>query len=229
MTIGTRGEDRQARTPLVVCVVDQSGRLSEISANAAQSIGWGAGHRETSLHEWVHPEDVHRLMGLLATSTANSTAASASVRIRAGNSEWLTVQCLVSPLVARDPTQYAVAIRVPYEGNESPDERAARFEGHLWRIALEVQAADLGGRRGLHEDWWAEPGLGGLSERQAEILRRIVRGERVPDIARELVVTESTVRNHLSGIYRKFGVHSQSALMLRLMPRASDDSPDAQA
>jgi DNA-binding NarL/FixJ family response regulator len=159
-------------------------------------------------------------MGLLTTSTATSQAANGSVRIRAGTGEWLTVQCLVSPLVARDPTYYALAIRLPYEGGESPDQRAARFEGHLWRIALEVQAADLGGRRGLHEDWWAEPGLDGLSERQTEILRRIVRGERVPDIARELVVTESTVRNHLSGIYRKFGVHSQSALMLRLMPRA---------
>jgi DNA-binding NarL/FixJ family response regulator len=85
-----------------------------------------------------------------------------------------------------------------------------------------VQAADLGGRRGRHDDWWADPSLAGLSERQTEILRRVVRGERVPDIALELVVSESTVRNHLSGIYRKFGVHSQAALMLRLMPRAAD-------
>jgi DNA-binding NarL/FixJ family response regulator len=87
---------------------------------------------------------------------------------------------------------------------------------------MEVQSAELGGRLGRHEPWWANPALAGLTERQTEILRRVVRGERVPNIARELVVTASTVRNHLSSIYRKFGVHSQSELMLRLMPRDAD-------
>jgi DNA-binding CsgD family transcriptional regulator len=137
---------------------------------------------------------------------------------------------MVSPLVSRNPvsrdsSRHAIAIRLPYVGVEPADDRASRLEGHLWRIALEVQAAGLGGRPGHHEQWWAEPELAELSERQAEILRRTVRGERVSDIARELVVTESTVRNHLSGIYRKFGVHSQTALMLRLMPRAADSNP----
>jgi DNA-binding NarL/FixJ family response regulator len=66
--------------------------------------------------------------------------------------------------------------------------------------------------------WAPEPALpGDLSRRQLEILRRLVRGERVPTIARELSVSQSTVRNHLSAIYRSLGVHSQSELLARLM------------
>jgi DNA-binding NarL/FixJ family response regulator len=133
----------------------------------------------------------------------------------------------VSPLSAQNPQRYAVALRLPYARIEPPDERASRLEGHLRRIAVEVRSAELAGRRGHHEPWWANPTLAGLTERQMEILRRIVRGERVPEIARELVVTASTVRNHLSSIYRKFGVHSQSELMLRLLPPDADGEQSA--
>ena len=52
----------------------------------------------------------------------------------------------------------------------------------------------------------------------SEVLRRLTRGERVAGIARDLFVSQSTVRNHLSAIYRRLGVHSQSELLARLMP-----------
>jgi DNA-binding CsgD family transcriptional regulator len=224
MSTEATADDQQLADRLVLCVVGESGQLTEISANADDLLGWGEAHRNTALQDWVHPEDVPMLAAALATSPATGPPPAVAVRIRGRAGQWLRVQCLVSPLLARDPSRYAVAIRLPYGGLEPPDERASRLEGHLWRIALEVQAAGLIGRRGLEEAWWSEPALAGLSERQAEILRRTVRGDRVADIARQLVITESTVRNHLSGIYRKFGVHSQSALMLRLMPRDTDDS-----
>ena len=102
-------------------------------------------------------------------------------------------------------------------------ERATALEGHLWRIAMEVQAANIGHRPGLSDAWWNDPALRGLSERQAEIVRRGVRGERAATIARDLFVSESTVRNHLSAIYRKVGVHSQSELIARLMSGAADE------
>ena len=49
-----------------------------------------------------------------------------------------------------------------------------------------------------------------------EILIRILDGARVPSIARELFVSQSTVRNQLAAIYRKIGVHSQGELVERL-------------
>jgi two-component system nitrate/nitrite response regulator NarL len=55
-----------------------------------------------------------------------------------------------------------------------------------------------------------------LTVRQWEILTRLLRGERVPTIASELFVSQSTVRNHLSAIFERFGVHSQPELLALL-------------
>jgi DNA-binding NarL/FixJ family response regulator len=48
-----------------------------------------------------------------------------------------------------------------------------------------------------------------LSEREVEILRLAKRGLRNPQIAQALHISPGTVRNHLSAIYRKLGVHSR--------------------
>ena len=55
--------------------------------------------------------------------------------------------------------------------------------------------------------------VGELSPRRREVLERLVRGERVPTIASEMFLSRSTVRNHLSAIFRQFGVHSQEQLL----------------
>jgi len=48
-----------------------------------------------------------------------------------------------------------------------------------------------------------------LSEREVEILRLAKRGLPNPQIAQALHISPGTVRNHLSAIYRKLGVHSR--------------------
>jgi two-component system response regulator DesR len=48
-----------------------------------------------------------------------------------------------------------------------------------------------------------------LSEREVEILRLAKRGLPNPQIAQALHLSPGTVRNHLSAIYRKLGVHSR--------------------
>jgi DNA-binding NarL/FixJ family response regulator len=48
-----------------------------------------------------------------------------------------------------------------------------------------------------------------LSEREVEVLRLAKRGLRNPQIAQSLHISSGTVRNHLSTIYRKLGVHSR--------------------
>ena len=55
----------------------------------------------------------------------------------------------------------------------------------------------------------AEPGEQPLSEREIEILRLAKRGLPNPQIAQALHISPGTVRNHLSAIYRKLGVHSR--------------------
>lgn len=58
-----------------------------------------------------------------------------------------------------------------------------------------------------------------LSTREREVSRLIMEGYRVPLIAEMLFITESTVRNHLSSIFRKLRVNSQQEMILLLRPR----------
>lgn len=62
------------------------------------------------------------------------------------------------------------------------------------------------------------PGLDLLTGRENEVLERLVAGARVPQIAEQMHLAPPTVRNHLSSIYRKLGVHSQADLVALLRP-----------
>ncbi|MFP4443227.1 MAG: response regulator transcription factor [Spirochaetia bacterium] len=55
-----------------------------------------------------------------------------------------------------------------------------------------------------------------LTPREREILDRVIQGRSNKEIAHGLNITESTVKVHLSGCFRKFGVHSRVELMNRL-------------
>jgi DNA-binding NarL/FixJ family response regulator len=55
-----------------------------------------------------------------------------------------------------------------------------------------------------------------LTPREQEVLGRLMDGQRVAWMAADLFVSPSTVRDHLSSIFRKVGVHSQAELIRRL-------------
>jgi ligand-binding sensor domain-containing protein/DNA-binding CsgD family transcriptional regulator len=56
----------------------------------------------------------------------------------------------------------------------------------------------------------------GLTAREQEILRLILRGARNKDIEKELYISASTVRNHIHNIYGKLGVGSRLELINRI-------------
>ena len=59
------------------------------------------------------------------------------------------------------------------------------------------------------------PRVAGLSERETEVLRLIVAGRSNPEIARELVVSAKTVRNHITHIFTKLGVEDRAGALER--------------
>ena len=61
----------------------------------------------------------------------------------------------------------------------------------------------------LVQEMQTESAESALSERELEILRLAQRGLPNPQIAQSLHISPGTVRNHLSAIYRKLGVHSR--------------------
>ena len=56
----------------------------------------------------------------------------------------------------------------------------------------------------------AAPGVAGLTRREMEVLRLLARGWGNKRIAEELVISEGTVKNHVTSIYARLNVHSRA-------------------
>jgi DNA-binding NarL/FixJ family response regulator len=92
-----------------------------------------------------------------------------------------------------EPEQLVDAIRVVAAGN-------ALLGPTVTQRLLERFAGTQGG---------APPSLEGLTERELEILRLIAGGFSNAEIAERLVVSETTVKSHVSAVLRKLGVRDR--------------------
>jgi PAS domain S-box-containing protein len=200
--------------------LDHEWRFSEISPDAAELLGWDLDDARGSLMQGaVHPDDASLLLLTLARSGAERRAVATRLRVQRPDGQWTPVRCVLSPLCDHNPARFGFGLWLLSNEDDfkMADQRATRLEEHLWRIGAEVHASGIGGLSANRSRLWSHPVLGGLSERQSQVLGRLINGDRVPTIARSLFLSESTVRNHLSAIYRKAGVHSQSELLARLI------------
>lgn len=91
--------------------------------------------------------------------------------------------------------------------------RLAQLEESLRRIAGEVTRAGLDVARVVNTRSLDHDELASLSRREREVLGQLLEGHRVISIARELGVSEHTVRNHIKSMFRKVDVHSQAELV----------------
>jgi ATP/maltotriose-dependent transcriptional regulator MalT len=91
------------------------------------------------------------------------------------------------------------------------DEETARLEFEAARATFDRLGARPDAQRASSLVQPAVQHPLGLSGREVEVLRLIARGLSNRDIAAELVISEHTVRRHLSNIFRKIGVTSRSA------------------
>jgi DNA-binding CsgD family transcriptional regulator/PAS domain-containing protein len=123
-----------------------------------------------------------------------------------------SVRCIITSL-ADSTSRWFMLLSGPDPATAPKFDRVAQLEHRLWRIASEVQASGIFDSLGSFPDAQRFPQLNSLTTRQWEVLSRLLRGERVPSIAAALYVSQSTVRNNLSDIFRVFGVHSQAELL----------------
>ena len=75
------------------------------------------------------------------------------------------------------------------------------------RFKAEVLAFTAGRAGGAQAE---DPLFGVLSAREREILARIAQGHTNIEIGRQLFISEKTVRNHVTRIFEKLGVHSRA-------------------
>lgn len=64
-----------------------------------------------------------------------------------------------------------------------------------------------------------------LSPREEDVVRCVVSGKRNAEIARELEITEETVKTHLNRIFRKLGVRDRVELVLYATRGGGGDGP----
>lgn len=206
---------------VVLATLDDQWRIVEMAPGSAPRLGMPEPEPATvmpRLHDLVHPADVSMLDGPFGHRSSAESRGTSSLRLRGPDDQWLSAKVTVSPLRGSEPARFGLVVSLGQneEPGETESERVARLEEQLARIRQVVQSTDGHGATGSVD-------LGDLTTRQREIVDRLLGGHRVDAIARDLYVSPSTVRNHLSAIFEKLGVASQSELVELLRGRAAGD------
>ncbi len=210
--------------PIAVGVADDQWRIIEVSADIQEIAGCApeqcigkdllAFFRQSDVSEIPRGPGVAHLKALSLRH----------VRMAHEDGRWLEISLLLAPFnTSRRQSVFAIVGR-PKRPLEATADRVASLEMHLRRIGSEVRAAGvLEAFEGLRTAS-QHPQLRELTTRQWEILNLLLEGQRVSTIVDTLFVSQSTVRNHLATIFKKFGVHSQAELLELLKPAARHDS-----
>ena len=143
------------------------------------------------------------------------------IHLRNSKGQWVPLCCLLTTLEGNPDRCFLLA---PVLDAREQRSRVSELEQDLWQIGSIVEASGVLQHFGPMRDMTALPQINNLTTRQWEVLTRLVRGERVPTIAAELHLSQSTVRNHLSVIFKHFGVRSQPEL-LRVIEAAPTARP----
>jgi DNA-binding CsgD family transcriptional regulator len=204
---------------MVMGTLDPRWRVRRISVEVTDVLGFAQEDCVgVPVLDAVHPMDAPTLLSHMTSLALNATAGALHLRVRRRPKGWQLSRVVVCSLVASKHTPFAFALTpldaVPPRAQEA--DRVRDLEVRMRRIATEVRAAGITPFPVAPTVPRDLDALAELSPRQHEVLQRLVSGQRTPVIARELFLSQNTVRNHLSAIFRRFGVHSQSQLLERL-------------
>jgi DNA-binding CsgD family transcriptional regulator len=162
--------------------------------------------RGSSLLGMLQPAEVPTFMLSVSRVAADGGGATLRTHMRGAGGRYVDTLSMVVTMCQHSPPRLGLALAPPAaRGLDAP----SAFGHEITVRGGEV----LGGM----DQFRLHPSCKAFSTRQWEILTRLVRGERTEDIARALYLSPSTVRNHLTAIYKKVGVHSQVELVTKLL------------
>jgi DNA-binding CsgD family transcriptional regulator len=168
----------------------------------------------------INPHDLPELLAGLAHVHATSRNVVVRLRVRRADLRWMW--CRIRLAALGDPPRFAFTLRpLVHNSTVSSTERLSELERRLGRIAHELGSVALPVPASGSPIMTEMPELATLTSREWETLSRLADGGRVAGIAATLGLSQSTVRNHLSAIFRKLNVGSQSELLSLLRNKAS--------
>jgi DNA-binding CsgD family transcriptional regulator len=227
---GCDGEFRALPTPavrelgdVVLGTVDGAWRIDRISADVTSFLGITPEQCVgVPVLGAIHPSDAPGFLAAVEHARRGERSVALVVRLSAREPQWCEVSAVFAVVSAEVPPPMAFALMRGGSGagasaGASADAaRESRLEAHLLRIADELRAAGLLPRLEQLPTLSGNPRLGLLTSREWAVLTRLLRGQRASAIAADLVVSQSTVRNHLSSIYAKLRVDGQVDLIRTL-------------
>jgi DNA-binding CsgD family transcriptional regulator len=169
-----------------------------------------------SLFRLVDTPDVTPLLKALARSSDTGLGISLVVQPELFGFRASRCQLLLLPMEPSPSFAFALLDEQSADALTS----ALGMKQALWQFDEVVRSATASR---LAAELPGDPALGRLSGRELEIVMRLMNGDRVPAIAESLFLSPSTVRNHLSAVFRKLRVGSQQQLIHLL--RRTDGPP----
>jgi DNA-binding CsgD family transcriptional regulator len=166
----------------------------------------------------IHPSDAPGFLAAVEHARRGERSVALAVRLSAKGPQWHEVSAVfavVSPELP-PPMAFALIRAGSGTGPAADADRASRLEAHMLRIADELHAAGLLPQLKQLPALSSNQRLGLLTSRELAVLTRLLNGQRAAAIAEDLVVSQSTVRNHLSSIYAKLRVDGQVDLIRTL-------------
>ena len=201
----------------VIGTVDEQWRIDRISHEVRAVLGYAPGEVAGKQPlTGVNPHDLPQVLSGLAHVHATDRNAVVRLRVRQADSRWLWCRAHLSAMGGAP--RFAFTLRA-ITSDEVPDsERRDSLESRLARIAEEVRSVAFSAPIDRAPVLADMPELADLTRREWQTVSLLADGGRVGGIAEALGLTPSTVRNHLSAIYRKVDVRSQAELLDRLRP-----------
>lgn len=200
------------RTRMAVGTGDVGGKVDLFSAEIEAMLGvTSSSFCAEPLSSWVHPDDAELLTTALRRSQDTGAPEVVTARLRTDEGEWSPVRIVmkVGPAAAGSRVGLAVLDEAPQPDGHVGDTNVAGLVDEIRALDLVDAMAYLPAMREL------PAGAEKLTEREWEIVARLLRGDRGPAIASALYLAPSTVRNHLVAVFRKVGVNSQQELIFR--------------
>src|ERR1700761_2413571 len=204
---------------VVLGTVDDAWRIDRVSQDVTALLGitpaQGVG---VPVLGAIHPSDAPAFLAAVEHARRGGRAVTLTLRLSARDPQWRQVSAVCATVSPDVPPALAFALIRGGSGTGAAPEadRRAQLEAHLLRIADELQAAGVLPRLRQLPVLSGHARLGLLTGREWAVLTRLLDGQRVAAIADDLVVSPSTVRNHLSSIYAKLRVKDQVDLIRTL-------------
>jgi DNA-binding CsgD family transcriptional regulator len=204
------GEDA---SPPVIGSTDARLIVDRVSSEVYESLGYRAQEIVgSSLLALIVPEDVAEVLSALAQTSQDKEGV--TLRVGVVGADMLPVPCqlVLLPLTPAPSCAFALltedADSGPADGRTVADLITRLGQGIRGAMTQAVAMAPLR----------PDVDLGQLSSRELDIVSLLLAGDRVAAIAKQLFLSEGTIRNRLSSVFGKLGVGTQQELIELLRP-----------